>query len=152
MPIAGSTGYSNYYTNGPTVENKGIEARLTVVPVKTSDFNWELTANWAKNVNKVTRIYLDSDYLPLASMWNVQTGAKLGQSTGTLLGTNYVYLNGQRVVGSNGKYLISDATNEVIGDATPDWTGSLINNFRYKNFNLSLNQFLESKITLQLVS
>lgn len=135
--VSSSSGFTRAWVNSGDIENKGIEARLTVIPVKTSNFSWELTGNWAKNVNKVTRIYLDTDYLPLASMWNVQTGAKLGQSTGTLLGTNYVYLNGQRVVGTNGKYLTSEVTNEVIGDATPDWTGSIINSLRYKNFNLS---------------
>ena len=134
--VSSSSGFTRAWVNSGDIENRGIEARLTVVPVKTTDFNWELTANWAKNVNEVTRIYLDSPFLPFASMWNVNVGAQLGQSTGTILGTNYVYNNGQRVVGANGKYLISEKTNEIIGDATPDWTGSIINNLRYKNLSL----------------
>lgn len=135
--ISSSSGFTRAWVNSGDIENKGVEARLTVVPVKTTDFRWEMTANWSKNKNTVTRIYGDSGFLQFGSMWNVATGAKLGQSTGTILGTNYVYLNGQRVVGDDGFYLISDSTTEVIGDAVPDWRGGLLNTITYKNFSLS---------------
>jgi hypothetical protein len=125
------------WVNSGNIENKGVEARLTVLPIKTNDFTWELTANWATNDTRVTSIYGDSDYLEFGSMWNVTTGAKIGESTGTIRGTNYVYLNGQRVVGANGKYLVSDDPQEIIGDAIPDWRGGLMNSFRYKNLSLS---------------
>ncbi len=135
--VSSSSGFTRAWVNSGDIENKGIEARVTVVPVKSPNFSWELTANWATNESKVTRIYLDTDFLPLASMWNVQTGAMLGESTGTIRGTNYVYLNGERVVRTNGKYAISDDSSEVIGDAIPDWTGSVINTLKYKSLSLT---------------
>ena len=105
--------------------------------MKTQNFTWEITGNWSKNKSKVTHIFEDTDILPFGSMWNVTSGAKLGQSTGTILGTNYVYLNGQRVVDGDGLYAISDDPQEVIGDAVPDWRGSIANTIKYKNFSLS---------------
>ncbi len=72
------------WVNAGNIENKGIEARLTVVPVKTTNFTWELTGNWSKNKSTVTHINGDNDFLPLAKMWNVTSGAKLGESTGTI--------------------------------------------------------------------
>ena len=135
--ISGASGFTRTWVNAGDIENKGIEARLTVIPVKTNDFKWEITGNWSKNDTKVTRIYGESEYLQFASMWNVTTGAMLGESTGTIRGTNYVYLNGERVVGANGKYLTSEGSQEVIGDAIPDWRGSIMNTFSYKNFSLS---------------
>ncbi|WBV61793.1 SusC/RagA family TonB-linked outer membrane protein [Chryseobacterium camelliae] len=132
-----TSGFVSGWVNSGDIENKGIEARLTVVPIKNKDFSWELTGNWSKNESKVTRINGDTPFLEFASMWNVTTGALLGESTGTIRGTNYVYLNGQRVVGANGKYLISENPQEVIGDAIPDWRGSIMNTFKYKNLSLS---------------
>lgn len=135
--VSATSGFARMWVNSGSIENTGIEARLTVLPVKTNDFSWEMTANWATNDSKVTKIYGDSDFLEFASMWNVTTGAKLGESTGTIRGTNYVYLNGQKVVGANGKYLVSDDPQEIIGNAIPDWRGGLMNTFRYKNVSLS---------------
>lgn len=135
--ISVGSGFTGMWVNSGDIENKGIEARLTVVPFKTKDFSWELTANWSKNQSKVTRINGDIPFLEFASMWNVTSGALLGESTGTIRGTNYVYLNGERVVGTNGKYLISDDPQEIIGDAIPDWRGSVMNTLRYKNLSLS---------------
>lgn len=135
--ISGSSGFTGLWVNSGDIENKGIETRLTVVPVQTEDFRWEMTANWAKNENTVTKIFGDSDFLQMGSMWNVTVGAKLNESTGTIRGYDYQYIDGQKVVGSDGKYLISDDPQAVIGDATPDWIGGLNNSFTYKNFNLS---------------
>lgn len=135
--ISGASGFTSMWVNAGDIENKGIEARLTVVPVKNENFTWELTGNWSKNKSKVTHIFGESTFLEFGSMWNVTTGAMLGESTGTLRGTNYVYLDGQRVVGNNGKYLVSEDPQEVIGDAVPDWRGSIMNTLKYKNFSLS---------------
>lgn len=135
--ISGSSGFTALWVNSGDIENKGIETRVTVVPIQTEDFRWEMTANWSKNKNKVTKIFGDSEYLEMGSMWNVSVGAKLGESAGTIRGTGFQYIDGQRVVGSDGKYLISESNQEVIGDANPDWVGGLNNSFTYKNFNLS---------------
>lgn len=135
--VSSASGFISQWVNSGDIENKGLEARVTVVPIKSNNFSWELTANWSKNTSKVTKIFGDSTFLEFASMWNVTTGAMLGESTGTIRGTNYVYLDGQRVVGANGKYLVSDDPQEVIGDAIPDWRGSIMNTFKYKNFSLS---------------
>src|SRR5690606_8491815 len=135
--VSATSGFTRMWVNSGSIENKGVEARLTVVPVKTTDFTWEMTANWATNDSRVTSIYGDSEFLEFASMWNVTTGARIGESTGTIRGTNYVYLNGQRVVGTNGKYLTGDNPQEIIGDAVADWRGGIMNSFRYKNLSLS---------------
>ncbi|TDX86025.1 SusC/RagA family TonB-linked outer membrane protein [Epilithonimonas xixisoli] len=135
--ISSGSGFTSAWLNSGDIENKGIEARLTVVPVKTPNFKWELTANWATNKNTVTRIYGDTEFLPFGSMWNVATGGMLGESTGTIRGTNFVYLNGQKVVGEDGKYLVSESSTDIIGDAVPDWRGGIQNTISYKNFSLS---------------
>ena len=39
------------------IENKGIEIMLYATPVKTIDFNWNISMNFAKNNNKAIPIY-----------------------------------------------------------------------------------------------
>lgn len=135
--VSSASGFTGVWKNSGDIENKGIEARLTVVPIKNTNFKWEMTANWSKNKNTVTRISGDSQFLQLAKMWNVTTGAQLGESTGTIRGYDFVYLNGQKVVGDDGKYLQGENSAAVIGDAVPKWRGGLMNTITYKNFSLS---------------
>ena len=53
VTISASTGYTTQIINAGNVENKGIEASLNLVPVKTRDFTWNLGLNWTKSKNKV---------------------------------------------------------------------------------------------------
>src|SRR5690606_28788445 len=46
---ASSSGFTTYWTNDGEMESKGIEASLTVVPVKTDNFEWSVYANYAYN-------------------------------------------------------------------------------------------------------
>ena len=138
VDISSASGASAAWLNSGDMENKGIEATLRLTPVKTQDFQWDIIANFARNRNKVTRIYGDNDYLPLGGAWNVSIGAELGESYGVIRGTDYVYDDqGNRVVGDDGYYLIADDTQTVIGNMNPDWTGGLRNTVRYKNLSLS---------------
>ncbi|MFV0304586.1 MAG: SusC/RagA family TonB-linked outer membrane protein [Moheibacter sp.] len=137
VDISSGSGNSALWQNSGDVVNKGVEARLTLVPIRSENFTWEMTANFAKNDNEVTRIAGDTQFLELASAWNIQVGATLGEDFGTIRGTNFVFNeNGEKIIGDDGYYLVSDQ-NEVIGNMNPDWTGGLRNTFSYKNLSLS---------------
>ena len=138
VDISSASGAAAVWLNSGDMENKGLEATLRVTPVKNDNFQWDIVANFARNRNKVTRIYGDNEYLELGGAWNVSIGAKLGESYGVIRGTDYVYDdNGNRIVGEDGYYLISEDTQSVIGNMVPDWTGGLRNTVRYKNLTLS---------------
>lgn len=53
---ASSSGFTTYWTNDGEMESKGIEASLTVVPVKTDNFEWSVYANYAYNDSKIVDI------------------------------------------------------------------------------------------------
>ncbi len=53
---AGSNFRNTVPTNIGSLENRGIEASLTVRPVVTEDWQWELTANFTYNKNKITEL------------------------------------------------------------------------------------------------
>ncbi|MBC6400508.1 MAG: SusC/RagA family TonB-linked outer membrane protein [Ekhidna sp.] len=136
--VAASTGYTNRFENVGELENKGIEVLFRANPVKTQDFKWNLTAVYNANENKVTNI--EGDRITLSGSFgtsHVIPGESLGvfyrqfyarNPDGSLL----LDANGYPSVGIN-----EDGTgSKIIGDPNPDWNGSLINEFEYKNFSL----------------
>ncbi|MDG3581822.1 SusC/RagA family TonB-linked outer membrane protein [Galbibacter pacificus] len=139
VPISNSTGYLASLLNAGTIENKGWEVQFNVIPLKMSDFSWNIDLNWAKNESMVVELLNGIDNLELGSFQGgVSINATPGQPYGTIRGTDLVYHeNGQPIVGANGYYLTTATNNEVIGDINPDWTAGISNSFNYKNFNLS---------------
>ena len=133
-----ATGYANFYVNGGTIENKGVEVSLNIVPVRNKNFSYDFTTNWSKNNNTVISLYGGQSSYTIASFQNsVQLVAAVGQSYGILRGTDYEYLNGQTLVDATGYYVKSSNRNSNLGKVTPDWIGSINNRFRYKDFSLS---------------
>jgi TonB-linked SusC/RagA family outer membrane protein len=141
--VSGATGYTYEYLNAGNIRNKGVELSINGTPLRSKDFNWKITVNWAKNTNKVTALYKDgtgqeAQNLVLGSFQNGETlNAPLNGSLGTIRGTDYIYTNGKPTVGANGQYLITATSNNNIGNTTPKWTGGINNTFTYKSFSLS---------------
>lgn len=136
VPISTSTGYSTQVLNAGTIENQGVELFLNITPFKTKDFRWDLTANWAKNKNKVIELAGGIQNLQLADLQATTINAVPGQPYGTIRGKDYVYKNGKRVIGADGYYKLS-SSNSIIGNINPDWTGGIKNTFQYKNLTFS---------------
>ncbi len=133
-----ATGYTNFYVNGGSIQNRGVEVVLNVVPVKTKDFRYDLTVNWSKNNNKVLSLYGGQPSYTIANYQNaIQLVAEVGKPYGVLRGSDYVYLNGQPQVDANGYYIKSTNKNADIGNITPDWVGGVTNRFTYKSISLS---------------
>ncbi|MFC2099125.1 SusC/RagA family TonB-linked outer membrane protein, partial [Bacteroidota bacterium] len=124
--------------NAGDMTNKGIELMLAGTPVKTSAFSWDLTLNWTKNVNEVTKLYGDIENLQLDGglQGGVSVNARVGEPYGTIQGSDFVYTNGEPTVKSNGRYQLTPTSDIVIGYMTPDWHAGLNNTLRYKNLSL----------------
>ncbi|MEO9893517.1 SusC/RagA family TonB-linked outer membrane protein [Aurantibacter sp.] len=138
IPLSTATGYSTAVLNAGTIENKGWEAQLTATPIKSEDFQWDVTLNWAQNKSLVVELLNGIENLELASLQGgVSINATPGEPYGTIRGRDFVYHeNGQPIVDDNGNWLRTDNSNEVIGDINPDWTGGVYNTFSYKNVSL----------------
>ena len=67
VTISGATGYTTQIINAGVVENKGIEASLNLVPVKTKDFTWNLALNWTNPKNKVKSLTGGTDNILMGS-------------------------------------------------------------------------------------
>ncbi|MCZ4244547.1 SusC/RagA family TonB-linked outer membrane protein [Pedobacter punctiformis] len=139
VTVSSSSGYSQLYVNAGEVENKGIEASVFGVPIKTKDFSWRLNVNFTVNRNKVLSLYEGAGgNIELASLQGgVTLNAAVGKPYGIIRGTNYVYINGQPVVGANGYYKATSSSAEIIGDPNPDFLAGIGNTFHYKNVSLN---------------
>jgi len=139
-PVAPSSGFSNSYTNGPTVQNKGIEVELGYDIFKNTDFQWDINVNWSKNVNKVTAVADNLNYSPIGSDYfsgNVTPSIVKGQPLGVMVGTAWQRNEaGQLIIGSTGIPLVQ-AESQIIGNPNPEWLAGIRNNFNYKNISLS---------------
>jgi TonB-linked SusC/RagA family outer membrane protein len=143
VPQSPSTGYSFAQVNAGNIVNKGIEVVLSGSPIKTNNFQWEITVNWAKNKNEVESLNQGRSNLQLAS-WNqgVTLNATVGEPYGAIRGQGFeMDPNGNKVVDADGAYIPVD--NQIIGNIQADWNGGLSNKFTYKN--LSFNFLIDVK-------
>jgi len=63
LPLDPSSGYTLVTTNLGDVRNKGIELSVDVTPIKTEDFNWNISWVYSQNKNKVERLDVDEVFL-----------------------------------------------------------------------------------------
>ena len=138
VPVSPSTGFSEQLLNAGVIENKGIEIALTLNPIRTEDFNWNMNVNWAKNENEVLELTDGIENLQLASLQGgISINAAPGEPYGAIRGTDFVYDDqGNKVITSAGYYAKTPNSNYVIGDFQPDWIGGVQNTFTYKNIAL----------------
>jgi TonB-linked SusC/RagA family outer membrane protein len=140
VSVSTSTGYLSKYVNAGEMQNQGIELMLFGTPVKSGDFQWDVTLNWAKNVNEVISLDGDLENLQIAALQGgITINARVGEPYGTIQGTDYVIneATGKRQILSTGYYQRSGTSDKIIGNVTPDWTGGLNNKFSYKNWAFS---------------
>lgn len=139
LAVAPSTGANAVTTNIGEMKNSGIELAITGTPVQTSDFTWDMTFNFAKNHNEIVKLAKGIEQLNLGA-WSspMFKMARPGETFGDWM--TYTYTtddNGNRIIGDNGNYVRDDSELVKVGNVTPDWNGGLVNNLRYKNFNMS---------------
>ncbi len=138
VDVSSSSGFSRQWMNIGDIKNEGVEVRLGLEPIRTEEFSWKITGNFAKNKNEVVELRDQLTYYQLSALQGgVSIGAKVGEQIGIIRGRGYVYgANGQAIVGDDGQYLLSSSTT-TLGNINPDWTGGVKNTFNYKNVSLS---------------
>lgn len=135
IPISASSGYTEKAVNAGRIDNKGIEILLAITPVKTKDFKWDVTFNFAKNKNKVVELAEGIEQFVLGTYWSMQVLAVPGGAYGVLWGYDYKRDDDNNIIYDNG--IPSQGSLKALGNTTPDWIGGMLNEFTYKRFNAS---------------
>lgn len=140
-PIDPATGYTTTYLNLGKLRNKGIEIALNATPLKMGGFQWDII--WNFTLVRPEVLNLGDGGLKQVFVagrdGTVANFAKVGRPTNILIGTatSKAITTGERVVGADGLYL-QDPNLQELGDPNPDWLSTIINNFTYKGFDLSV--------------
>jgi len=136
-----SSGYSSLYMNAGNIQNSGIEVVLSAQPIKTREFSWNMTLNYALNKNKVISITPGVPFLFLGSSDNVRTATPRvaeGGSYGDLYGYKWQRSSkGQYVVDSTGLPVYTSDISSV-GNFNPNYTIGFSNTFTYKGWSLGV--------------
>lgn len=56
VPLAGSTGYTDYMTNGGQIHTIVHELNLSVNPIRQKNLDWLIAFNWTKIDNEVDKL------------------------------------------------------------------------------------------------
>ncbi|MBQ8487577.1 MAG: SusC/RagA family TonB-linked outer membrane protein [Prevotella sp.] len=136
-----ASGYTAMNTNLGKVGNKGIEALVTVVPVRIKDFEWALTWNYTKNKNKV--ISLPEELGGEVNIYGFSGGTGLYAIEGEEMGVFKAYRTktddeGHPIVNVNGIPLQTDEL-EKVGTMNYDYQMGLGTTLKYKGISLGVD-------------
>jgi TonB-linked SusC/RagA family outer membrane protein len=137
IEVAKSTGYWYKYVNAGEVQNQGIELELSGAVIRTKDFEWNTSVNFATNENIVKSLADGLDSYQLTSGWSgLSIKAEPGEPFG-LYGKAWERDDKGNIVydASTGSRLTKK--DQRLGDIYPDFTLGLNNSFSYKGLTLS---------------
>ena len=136
-----ASGYTAQNVNLGKIRNRGVELLVTLVPVRTKDFEWSLTWNFTKNNNEVLK--LPEEMNGRASIWGFSGGTGLYAIEGEEMGVFEAYVAktndaGQIIVDKNG---LPQNTDEMvkIGSINYKYMMGIGNSLRFKDFTLSFD-------------
>jgi outer membrane receptor protein involved in Fe transport len=139
-----ASGYILQLVNAGVVQNQGLEVLLTAAPVRSPNFNWDMTFNFGLNRNKVVSLPGDFTEFYLSDTWlagGARAGYVPGRPMSTITGNSFARnANGQLLItptGTRAGYPIRNTTYNEIGNRQQQFNLGIINTVRYKNFRLS---------------
>jgi len=140
VPLSNTSGYGSTNLNLGSLENKGIEIMVEVVPVKMKNFTWTSTFNDAYNTSVVLSLSPGTNRLQVTSFSGNQFIGSLYYQTGMALNqlgarTYQRDASGNILLNSSGR-LIQTTSDVLFGSADPKWTGGWSNTWRYKKLSL----------------
>ena len=155
-PVPESTGFSSIMDNIGAVSNQGLDILVTAYPIQTADFQWTSTLNMGFNKNRVEKLDEAATVDPISGKRQITTDGFVGYDMlireGEPLSSFYGYkragiydghpenwdpetMNIPSTIGEKVTY----KERQIIGNGLPDWTGSFINTFNYKNFDMTID-------------
>ena len=157
--------YNLTEANVGVMENKGVEVALNFIPVQKNNFQWTTTVDYSRNRNKLKSLSNDiykasTDYLRVGAIFPpIQTFShllKVGGPVGNFYGFKVIDIgNDPTDVANYGQWVYEGADGQpvkysdfghafedkkVIGNGIPKFYLNWINNFRYKNWDLTISQ------------
>lgn len=160
VPTVAESGYKFEYASGMEVKNQGIDITLNyTLPNTTSGFGWNSSLNIGYNTNKLTKLPNGLESLIVGKnklmvgdridrywllenkgIYSADLDVPVSPSDYKILTYNGTEMKAgdPRWVDQDGNYDINNNDRVLMGNILPKWAGGFYNQFRYKNFDLSM--------------
>jgi TonB-linked SusC/RagA family outer membrane protein len=136
VPISASTGFNFENLNAGSIRTTGHEITLDIVPIKSKDWEWDITANWAKIDNEVLALAPGINRLYLGGFTGSEIDAVVGQPYRTIYAYDWKRdAKGNVLIGTDG-YPIMSENESALGNVDPEWTMGISSNLRWKDLSL----------------
>ncbi|MFC6098821.1 SusC/RagA family TonB-linked outer membrane protein [Olivibacter domesticus] len=142
--ISQASGYNRALLNVGELNNRGIEVLLSGKPIKTENFNWDVSYNVSYNKSEIQQL---ADGLDAIVVGDGVGGGSIRNVVGRPYGALWGYRkltdqNGQTVYNAESGYAVRGPLEEI-GQGVPPLIMGLNNTFSYKDF--SLNVLIDGK-------
>lgn len=155
------SGYASQWQNAMAISNEGVEVMIKYDIFREEDLYWKISVNGARNWNRFQKSYNGRDYgkrvigKPLNGLYALETNGFVDSYDELKLyhnaaGMGY-YLTQNEIlrgfmikkgeinyVDVNGDGVIDNKDQMYIGSTLPEISGGIVNEFRWKNFDLNM--------------
>ena len=143
-PITGASGYQAGPMNVGLVVNSGWEISLTGTPIAKPNFSWDIAFNFGYNKNVIKRLTEGVEFIEVGTG---SGGVQMISGVGVPYSTLRAWVlkkdgDGNQIYNATSRY--EDREQVYLGTGVPPTNFGLNNNFRYKNFSLTVD--FDSKI------
>ena len=155
MTIPSLSGYPAMMANVGQTKNFGVDMTLTLVPVRTKDFEWASDLNLAYQKDEIVELsngkvddisnawFIGESiavHYGIASdgLWQESDAAEMEKFNAN----GHKFEPGKvKPVDQNGDYVIDDKDRVILGNKNPRWTMGWSNTFSYKGIDLSIELY-----------
>ncbi|MDR2232420.1 MAG: TonB-dependent receptor [Tannerella sp.] len=141
-PIPNTSGFGSIFKNTGAISNRGLDAMISGVIAQSRDFQWTSTLNANYNASKVEKLNDGGADILLEEFVGAQVILRVGEPVSQFWGYERLGIKDAAYVAANGGRVgtaLRSADKTVIGKGFPEWTGSFINRFSYKNLELTVD-------------
>ena len=148
-PVAAMSNFNNRITkNIGSIENTGIETALTVRPIQTKDWQWEVTANATYNKNKVVKLAGDGEPIQYGRVGGGFNKNVMCHQEGEPMGAFWVFqqvydVNGKPIQGAvvdrNADGQIDDRDRYYYKSSIAPWLFGFSSRLQYKNWDFGFS-------------
>ncbi|GHV48527.1 SusC/RagA family TonB-linked outer membrane protein [Bacteroidia bacterium] len=142
-----SSGYEQIWDNLGGISNKGVDVEISSTNIKTKDFQWDSGVEFSLNRDKITKLYGGDDDRDIGNSWFVGQSISsvydykiigMWQEEDLYSGNIYEgwYPGQWKYEDVNGDGKITADDRQVLGSKSPNFTLSISNTLRYKNWSL----------------
>ena len=138
--VSDASSYTNQLINVGRSMNKGLEVLLTVTPVNTKSFRWDVSANVSYNTSEVLQL----GQSPADTVISVGGGGGrfVKQVVGKPIGALYTFLyrrddQGRQVFDASSGRPLRNNFDSYVGNVLPKYFGGITNSLNYKGIYLT---------------